>query len=173
MDSLSLDILGYLTEFLNNHDKCRFMMTCKNMSNCEFFFRELTVTDKIINSQWFNRFTNIFIKKQIGILPSSVTHLSFDVHFNALIKDQIPTSVKYLAFSDDYDYLVRGYFKGELSYQEYDGREPFFKNHIPSSVTNLRLGPFFEYDISNIIPSSVTHLTLCSYVNMPLKDLIH
>src|SRR5690606_32944423 len=152
MDSLSLDILGYLTEFINNRDKCCFMMTCKNISGCEFFFRELIMTDKIINSQWFDRFTNIFINKEIGILPSFVTHLSFNLHFNKSIKDKIPGSVKYLAFGEDYDYLVRGNFKGELSYEEYDNNKLFYQNDIPLNITHLRLGPFFSHSINNFIP---------------------
>jgi len=57
MDILTLDLWGYLSEFIQtNQDKCWLMMTCKEISKCQFYFNESIHHKKIIGLLWYNKY---------------------------------------------------------------------------------------------------------------------
>jgi len=146
---LSPDVLKYLSRFIeNNRDKCRFMMTCKKISICEFYFNGQVYLDLIEKSRWFNRFTNICIRNKVRIkLPPLVTHLT--VHCEYSIKN-IPPTVTHLNLSS--------YFKGKI-------------NNIPPSVTILIL-TWYPYQFDLIyIPQNVTHLVFHYQFNQSINNL--
>ena len=48
MDLLTIDVLGYLINFIKKDlDKCYFLMTCKRVSQCEFYFNEQKILIKL------------------------------------------------------------------------------------------------------------------------------
>jgi hypothetical protein len=46
------------------------------------------------------------------------------------------------------------------------------KDAIPSDVTHLIFGTFFDESIEGLIPNTVTHLTFGSFFNQPLHKFI-
>jgi len=77
--ALSLDILGYISEFsLSNQDKCRLMMTCKKISKYPFFFDDQIDIDKLtITSMWYYKFRRIYNYHTNKNIPLFVNHLTF------------------------------------------------------------------------------------------------
>ena len=50
---MELDIWGYVAKYIkHNNDKCRLMMTCKWISECEFWFTEPIEIEKITELKW-------------------------------------------------------------------------------------------------------------------------
>ena len=87
---LPIEIWRYIAEFIEyNKVKCRLMMTCKEISDYQFFFNEQTyICRNKLKSRWFDRFTNI-IADRMESFPLFMTHLTFDKIFNKPI-----TSIK-------------------------------------------------------------------------------
>ena len=77
--ALSLDILGYISEFSpSNQDKCRLMMTCKKISNYPFFFDyEIDNNNLAITLIWYYKFRRICNYRYGKNMPPFVTHLTF------------------------------------------------------------------------------------------------
>ena len=110
----TLDVWGHIASFINSDkDKCHLMMTCKEISKCNFYFNEMIDNEKIIKSRWFNKFTNINAD-DLSILPSFVTHLKigtyeisyltiFRTFSNYDFKGKIPSTVTHLTFPDDFN----------------------------------------------------------------------
>jgi len=171
MDTILIDVLEYIIKNIsNNGDKCKLMMTCKNISKCNFYFTELININKISGSTWFDRFINIFIKDDMCALPLFTKYLTFDTWFNQNIKNKIPNSVTHIAFGEDFQYLTKDYYCGSLTYMEYnDNKMAYFKDCIPSSVTHLTIGAFFDSGFAESIPSTVRYKTNQynhSYINL-------
>ena len=79
---LSLDVLKYLLNFIDNdRDKCRFLMTNKDISKCDFKFNESINIDKIMESRWFDHFTNISLDHAVEKLPLSTNYLKFNKRY--------------------------------------------------------------------------------------------
>lgn len=171
MDTLLIDVLEYIIGMISdNKDKCNLLMTCKNMSNCNFYFTALENINTISGSIWFGRFINIFIKDDFCALPLFVKYLTFDVWFDKDIKGKIPDSVTHVAFGEDFDYLKNQSYCSSLTYMEYSQNETaHFKDCIPPSVTHLTIGAFFCSGFKDSIPETVTHLTLNPSIYMPLN----
>lgn len=190
MDTLTLDLLGYLTEFINDDaDKFHFVMTCKEMSKCNYYFYGLADLDKIIYLEYFNnRFTNIFIstsknidkispvvrkitfgrsfdKSLEGLIPSFITHIVIDDFFDQVINDSISSSVTHLAFGWDFPtkFATNNIPEHNTSRIDHINLNTLFnkpiKDCIPSSVKHLSFGTTFSLPIDDIIPSSITHLS--------------
>ncbi len=98
MDSLPLDVWGYLSEFIdNNTDKCNLMKTCKEISKCTFYFYDMIDCDKIIGSEWFDLFTFVYIKESITRLPLFVNQLHFGKKFRqSITQNNIPPTVYHI-----------------------------------------------------------------------------
>ena len=72
------DVWSYITNFIEkDNDKCRLMMTCKEISKTRFYFYEMIDINKIINLEWFNNFANIIINDKFEKVPLFITHLTF------------------------------------------------------------------------------------------------
>lgn len=150
MDQLMLDVWTYISKFITiDSDKCRLMITCKEISRCNFYFENRILVDKISKLKWFNHFTYIEMMYGHTEFPASVTHLFFGNYYNYPIKIKIPLTVTYLIFSDSFNQPISGI--------------------IPSSVTYLYLGEYFDQPIKNCIPSSVKHLMI--NFNRPINNI--
>ena len=66
-----LDVWSYITELIeDDKDKCRLMMTCKWISECQFHFNQINIYEKILRrSRWFDHFTNVLVEKKIEQFP--------------------------------------------------------------------------------------------------------
>jgi len=152
MNLLTLDLWGYLSEFINNdRDKCRLMMTCKKISKCRFYFYRLRDIYYAKKSRWFNHFTNVHNIHDINALPLSIKHLSFGNYFNKPFdSDKIPPSVTHVTFGNGFDQKV---------------------DKFPPKITHLTFGFAFNQPIDNCIPYGVTHLTFNYYFNQNVDNL--
>jgi len=146
------DIWGYITQFIeDNKDICRLMMTCKEISNCRFYFNgKIILTDEIVRSGWFDRFTNIELQSVMRKLPLSINHLWINWEFNDSIENKIPLTVTHLHF-DSIKVLP---------------------TMFPSSITHLIFGHNFNRSIAGCIPSSVVELIFGISFNQPINDCI-
>ena len=78
---------------------------------------------------------------------------------------------KSIIYNNKYEYneiidkINEGYIFKKICYIAYD-------KNIPSSVTHLTFGYFFNQDIKGCIPSSVTHLTFGWKINQDIKECI-
>lgn len=56
------DIWSHIAKYIKkDKDKCRLMMTCKEISKNKFYFNEQILVKKIYNSRWFDNFVKIFV----------------------------------------------------------------------------------------------------------------
>lgn len=189
MDILPSEIWEIIIEFIElNEDKCRMLMTCKDIFKCQFYFKESVFINsdiKIHKSQWYDHFTNVlcystdialpkYTKKiyfhesfdkliNNDFIPSMVTHIDFNYIFNHPINNCIPSSVTHLSFGTIFDQPIENCLPRSITHLIFGYRfnHPI-KNNIPTSVTHLIFGNCFNQSLMDI-PSSVTHLKLTNY----------
>lgn len=91
-----------------------------------------------------------------NLLPSTLTHLTFGPNFNSPIDNLLPHSLTHLSFE----------------YHEEGGRNFFNQriDHLPLSLTHLRLGADFNQPIDHL-PPSLTSLSLGEKFNHPINNL--
>jgi len=144
------DIWGYISTFIDsNKDKCHMMMTCKELSLCDFYFDEMVLVANIIGCRWFNRCRNVMVISDLMDLPSFVTHLTLGDDICYEFDLQIPSSVTHLQVNYWYNNM---------------------KNKIPFSVTHLVI--YYNIDYENLFfPGSITHLTLYNAYNINIKKI--
>ena len=93
------DIWGHIAGFIElDIDRCRLMMTCKQISKTRFYFYEQININKIINLEWYDNFINVIVSDNCDKLPLCVTHLTFCSDFNQPIIDAFPSKVTHLTF---------------------------------------------------------------------------
>ena len=175
MDPMMIDVLKYIIKFIKcDKDKCRFLMTCKEISKCEFYFHDEITAIQIIRSQWFNNFTNV-LAYDLKLLPSAITSLHLkEYKSDVIIYDDIPSSVKYLKFGDFRSSAFKGNIPPSVTHLTFILNNPPIKK-IPSSITHLSLKrsfPKFTSFEKGYIPSSVTHLTCDDYFFIQNRKII-
>lgn len=150
-----LDIWTYIGGFIKkDNEKCHLLMTSKEMGQCKIFFYEMVKVKKIIKSQWYDHFFNVYVDSTYYPLPKYVTHITINKNRHKSKAFRIPSTVIYLNFGDQC-------------------WEPIVENTIPSSVKHLTVGSCYRTFILKYIPSSVTHLKLPSMVvNDPVPSSI-
>jgi len=115
----------------------------------------------------------IFASGKRHFVPSSVTHLKLVAHNNATL-DNIPFSVTNLIYDSYFNNPIKtGYIPTSVTHLTFG----FFFNQknkkcIPPSVTHLTFGYHFNQSIENSIPPSVTHLTFGCHFDHPINDYI-
>jgi len=199
MDHLTFDVQEYLLTFIkSNKDKCRLMMTCKEISNRKFYFYETISVKKIIRSGWFDHFMSIYIDdRDLRVLlmkdfiPSSVTEITFGWCLNQYLENCIPSTVTHLNFNGAQAYYVDKYIPSSVTHLRIS---QFCNNcfrNIPSSITHLEIekpldflhgnysstthiifGDLFIYPINHKFSQSVTHLKFGKRFNHPINDYI-
>lgn len=166
---MELDIWGYIAKHIkHDHDRCRLMMTCTWISQCEFWFTEVINIEKILGLEWFDHFRSIYAQKKYK-LPKLVTHLS--IFFNESINDYIPPTTIHLYFHDKFNQPINGCIPSSVTNLSFYGNfnQPIDKC-IPSSVTHLIFQGCYNQYINGYIPSSVTYLSLSSHYE---RDIIN
>lgn len=169
MNPLTLDIWGYLTDFIDsNEDKYHLLITCKEISKCRFFFYDQINVRKIKKSLWFDNFTNIFYN-YIITTPKFVTHLTLTINCEIII----PTTVTHLALVDKFDQPIKNLIPSSIIHLIF-GTEfnQCIKGNIPDSVTHLTFGCEFNQSIKGGIPSSVKHLIFGYSFNRSVKGCL-
>lgn len=169
-----LDIWTHIIKFVESDKiKCRTAMTCKGLSNSEFYFHEKIHISRIVKSRWFDYFTNVVVSERVALplhikqltlgyffvfeksisnyVPSTVTHLDIGTEHNALFHNAIPTSVTHLSINS-------------LCTRRIDVL-------IPSSVTHLTIGKVCCGFSDHKIPKSITHLTITDWYYPESKDI--
>ena len=161
MDILPLDVWGYLIEFINNNkDKCRLLMTCKEISNCAFYFYGEIHIEKIEKSKWFDQFTNIFVWNTHEKLPTSIKKIRFWQQLNVSVDDFIPSTITHLKFGNEFNKPIKNLPSSLIKLSFGNCFNQSIKGLLPSTLTQLKLGKHFKRFEIGTIPSTVTHLTL-------------
>lgn len=109
--SLTFDIWIHIMRFIeDDFNKFDLLMTCKDMSKCQFYFIQSHDIVKVFHSKWYNHFINIMISEDnhLSFLHSIVTQLVIDNYYYRLIELEykIPTSVTHLTFGDLISLLI-------------------------------------------------------------------
>lgn len=149
-----LDILGCIIVFLKgNNDKCRLLMTCKEISKSKVTFNEPVNIKQIYRSKWFHYFTDVNNVTEISLLPKNIIKLGFAENFDKNLISRIPKSVIQLTFSS-------GIFTG---------------NEFPETVTHLCFRHKKRIISIGTFPKSVSHLMVSEIIyceNMVANNLI-
>jgi hypothetical protein len=126
------------------------LMDCKHITHLTFgddFYQHLIKPGILPSSLTHLTFGNFFNKPiESGILPSLLTHLTFGYYFNQPITSGVlPSSLIHLTFGDWFD-------------------QPIEPDVLPSSITHLKFGVHFNKPITpGVLPCSLTHLTFGSH----------
>ena len=166
MEIFPLEVWGYLIEFIDdNKDKCRLLMTCKEISNCAFYFYDEIHIEKINKSVWFNQFTNIFVWNTHDKLPTSIKKIRFWRELNVSVDDYIPSTITHLKFGNEFNKPIKKLPPSliKLSFGNYFNQP--IKGLLSPTLTQLKLGKYFKNFELGTIPSTVTHLTLGCKMN--------
>ncbi len=167
METIPKEIWEIIIQFIvMNEDKCRMLMTCKDMTKCQFYFVETVCVNgdiKILKSQWYDYFTKVFCSNTNIALPKYTKHLTFCDFFNQSINNCIPSSIKYLTFGSTFNQSIENCFPTSITHLTFGFCfNHLIKNNIPTSVTHLIFEDEFNQSLMDI-PSSVTHLKLLNY----------
>ena len=119
-------------------------MTCKTLTNCKIYFKQIININKVINSRWFNQFTNLEVNNT-DKFPSALSHITFNFRFSGNT-DNIP-SITHLTFGAKFNKPV---------------------NNLPHSITHLTFGWCFNQSVNNLPP--ITHLTFDFWFNQPVDN---
>ena len=174
MDTLLIDVLGYLSEFLeSDKDKCKFLMTCKYISQCPIYFRETFELEKIEKSQWFNYFTDVIVSSTKIPLPFYCKILTFDDLFNESIDGYITSPITHLDFGRNFNQSVKGCIPNSVIYLTFGEKfDQSIEDSIPSSVIDLAFGDYFNQSVTGNIPTSITCLTFGYSFNIFKTNII-
>jgi len=142
-------IAGFIEK---DKDRCQLLMTCKEISKCDFYFYKFIFAKKIIEIPWFDHFVNVIVE-DIVVLPRSVIGVCFWYNYKKSINGMIPSTVKRVFFDDD------------------SGEGPIIDECLPTSVTYLRFGENFNKPIDGKFIPSVTHIVFGIKYNQPLDNL--
>jgi hypothetical protein len=98
-----------------------------------------------------------------GVLPSSLTSLTFAKYFNQqLVKGVLPSSLTQLRLGWKFNQpLVVGVFPPSLTHLTFDNdfNQQLVEGVLPASLTHLTLGEKFNQQlVGGVLPSSLTHL---------------
>jgi len=166
MGSLIHDVWNYIIKFIKN-DKttCRLLLSCKEMSKCEFYFDKKIQIEKILHSDWFNHFTNVTLKDMKNKLPASVNKISF-TSCDEIIPGYIPGSITKINFSGMINKSIKDHIPNSIKdiYFGNSFNQPI-DDFIPISVNKIILSNSYNREIIGSIPPSVTHITFGDYFN--------
>eukprot|EP01112_Ceratiomyxa_fruticulosa_P014471 TRINITY_DN4144_c0_g1_i1.p1 TRINITY_DN4144_c0_g1~~TRINITY_DN4144_c0_g1_i1.p1 ORF type:complete len:231 (-),score=25.14 TRINITY_DN4144_c0_g1_i1:543-1235(-) len=91
--------------------------------------------------------------KKVTSLPTSLTHITFGVHFNQGMNDRLPPSLTHLVLGNDFSMPIRS---------------------LPSSLTHIEFNSvFFDQPIDSFLPPNLTYLAFSaqSRFNHPINEL--
>lgn len=181
MLSLSSDVRSYMINFIkSDHDKCRLLMTCKRISECNFYFTKNINTCFIINSRWFDHFTNVNINRNNTKLPLNVTYLTFNCNFNKPINDYIPSTVTHLRLYCA-DEFINKQLPISIMHLSYDGHDKKIFQYLPLKLNELKFnsyifmivpGPIFIELMKGNFPSSVKKIIFRNHSSNKLEIFI-
>jgi len=152
MDIFPTEIWTHIIAFLEgNHDKFHLLASCQGIIKCDVLFDQTVDIDKIVGSQWFDKFVSI--RKNRSFLggdphfdkfPMDVREIEVVTHFHTLnniernnhamqqvdlIISMIPSTISHLTFGlknhDPYVHSCTWHSK------------KIFKNIIPSSLISI------------------------------------
>lgn len=144
MLSLSSDVRSYMINSIkSDRDKCQLLMTCKKISDCNFYFTKNINTCFIINLRWFDRFMNVSINENNTTLPSNISHLTICSDFNKPVHDYIPLSVTHLRLYCDIK-LINKQLPSSIKYLHIDHTpDEYILKYLPSEVVELSFDSFY------------------------------
>jgi len=193
MLSICEDIIIQISEFLSDREKIQLMATSKLLDNLKHKF---TYCDKIniiriYQLPYFDNFECVQISSTPYKYPKNIKHIYYEslkkfTGEGRDIYDIIPSSVTYLTLGWSqflcipvpsvthltlYGHLFIDTIKfvPSVTHLRMCDRINAPLNCIPSSVTHLTLGFYFNKSIKDKIPSSVTHLIFGDSFNKPIK----
>jgi len=110
-----------------------------------------------------------------GVLPASLTHLTFGDEFNHPIGvGVLPASLTHLTFGDEFNHPIdEGVLPASLTHLTFGEKfnQPIGVGVLPPSLTHLTFGKKFNQKIErDVLPPSLTHLTFGERFNHPIDE---
>uniref|UniRef100_A0A6C0CCL1 FNIp repeat-containing protein n=1 Tax=viral metagenome TaxID=1070528 RepID=A0A6C0CCL1_9ZZZZ len=190
------DMIFEIAEFLTNKEKIMFSATCIYMNSlkCQFIYSNKIHVYRITQLPYFNNFQCVKISQKGDIypesamcihhevrkpgsdrrdlrIPNNVTHLTFYMHINPIIKNYIPPTVTHLTLDKFFNNSIRDCIPPFITHLTFGKAfNKSVKNRIPASVTHLIFGDYFNHQVDNI-PPSVTHLIFGESFNQSINNL--
>lgn len=179
---LESHVILRMTEFLSDHEKIKFMSTCKSLYEfrCHVTYNNFYMYNTINHLDFVNKFKrlvhlNIFnenpknygpviiIKSIKDVIPSNTTCIIFDDDFDEDITGFIPEGIKHVIFGFSFnqsinDMLPCGLIELTLGHN--------FKqsiDDIPNSITKLVFNSEFIPEIHGKIPNNINCLGIGGY----------
>lgn len=146
------------------------MMTCKKISKCDFYFDESIKIEKILRSQWFDRFRNIKNVYYLNVLPKFVNKIEFSDDFRKPIK-KLPLSITHMTLNDWNINFIRDPFPKGITHLIINNMDERTIYYFPPLVTHLTVGNIIHYhNIDDEL--TLTHLILNKNFNRNIKNKI-
>jgi len=171
METLLIDLILNISDFLKDNEKIELAITSKTMDKLKHKFiyrstKDITLIEKL---PYFDNFERVMVSNAKHILPKYVKRIYFFAHDT----DNIPPFITHLIFDDVFDQSIKGKIPTSVIHLRLGHRfnRPI-KDCIPSSATELYFGAYFNQPIKDCIPSSVTKLYFCNSFNQPIKGCI-
>src|SRR5688500_1310238 len=122
-------------EHLTDHEKIQLTMASRSMNKLKhkFMYYEIVTIAEIKNLPYFDNFECVKLRNVKDKCPKHVKEVYFkEKYFNYKKGKTMPNYITHLTL--------------DSSYEEFD------RSIIPSSVTHLTFGEWFDHDIKNFIP---------------------
>ena len=100
-------------------------------------------------------FQHIFNQSVDGILPPTLTHLTFGMNFNQRV-ERLPPTLTYLRLGTDFNQIINA-FPPTLTHLRFGSGFNQIINAFPPTLTHLTFGSDFN-QIINAFPPTLTHL---------------
>lgn len=151
-----IDVYRYLSQYLNDEDRFHLMITSKDMATLDLTFNQEHPHIKIFKSSFYHNFTNVAFANEIHYMNHM---MPWPRKLNRLYYVyQDSGHIKY----KNLKYVILPTTITRLIFGWYFNGS--IECVIPSSVTYLRFGHLFNQPLENCLTSSITHLSLdCKY----------
>jgi len=189
MNTLIKDIIIKICDILCDRDKFKFLSTSKKNRTYKYdvFYNDKINIKKIVESEYFDRFTNIIITgsrrknkinkvpkhliklrlnsfggTKLDKIPASVTKLTLFGHCNENILQNLPQTLIKLIIDIQIERNIKGYIpKNVTHFCIRDLKNISLIECLPENLTHLILGYNYEKNIARYIPKNVKYL----YIN--------
>ncbi|AKI80021.1 putative F-box and FNIP repeat-containing protein [Acanthamoeba polyphaga mimivirus] len=182
LNVLESHVILHIIEFLSDHEKIKFMSTCKSLYEfrCHITYNNFYVYDTINHLGFVNKFKKlihlsifdespknygptIIVKSIKDIIPPNTTCIIFDDDFDEDITDFIPEGIKYVVFGFSFNQSIRNILPCGLIELRlgYNFRQSI--DDIPNTITKIIFDSEFIPVIHGKIPNNITCLSIGGY----------
>lgn len=160
MIGLPIELIIYISDYLNNKDKFSIFFTCKTLKNCSkiIYLRHVHSYEKVKYHLENYRFEKVFYMTNDINIPYGVTWLQFKESFNKPLNNYIPNTVTKIKFGKDFNQSINGCLSNNIKFLEFGQNFNQSIENLPSSVKSLKFFGNYDRKIHGEIPKGVKKL---------------